>query len=379
MKTLAECLVLIVDDTETNVDILVEALGEEYGVAVAMDGDTALEFTAAQHPDIVLLDIMMPGMDGYEVCRRLKADPATAAIPVIFLTAMGEVEHKIKGFELGAADYVTKPFEVREIKARVRTHLSLLLAQMELARQREALEAAVRERSRSLAQVQEVILDAMACLAEFRNPDAGGHLQRMRRYVLLLARHLQTHPRFAATLTDAYIEALHAGAALHDLGAAGIPDTILLKPGTLTVEEFEVMKRHAVMGREAIRCASRRLGSNAVLDLAQEIAASHQERWDGSGYPQGLKAETIPVCGRIVAVADVYDALVSRRPHRPPNTHADAVGIILNGRGVLFDPDVVDAFAALQEAFRHIALQGAEGAEDQDGREALAVPHERKE
>ena len=322
MKTLADCLVLIVDDTETNVDILVEALSEDYGVAVAMDGPTALEFAAAQHPDLVLLDIMMPGMDGYEVCRRLKADPATAAIPLIFLTAMTEVEHKARGFELGAADYVTKPFEVREIKARVHTHLSLVLARLEHARQEELLEAKTRE----LARLQEAALEALAALTEYRDPTAPGRIRRIRDFVRLLARHLQLRPGLGAILPDASMETLSACASLQDLGPVRIRDDLLLNPGQLPGEAYEELKRQA---------------------------ASRREHWDGSGQPLGLAGDAIPVAGRILAIVDAYDALVHPRD-AASLTHVEAVQTIAAGRGTLYDPVLVDAFVAAQDSFQDI-------------------------
>jgi putative two-component system response regulator len=371
MKSLRDCLVLIVDDTETNLDILVEALGEDHEVAVAMDGPTALEFVAEHRPDIILLDIMMPGMDGFEVCRRLKADPATAGIPVIFLTAMTEVDHKTRGFTVGAVDYVTKPFEILEVKARLETQLSLGLARLELSRQNELLEIKVAQRTRELSLTQESLIEAMACLAEYRDSETGGHIRRTQNYVRRLARHLRDHPKYRHFLTDDVIELLYKSAPLHDIGKVGVRDDILLKPGRLTEEEFSAMRLHPVLGRDAIAAASKKLGENSFLRLAQEIAYTHQERWDGSGYPRRLAGETIPISGRLMAIADVYDALISRRVYKPPLPHGEAVRTILAGRASQFDPDMVDAFMVLQEDFRQIAL---EHADHDDERQALATP-----
>jgi putative two-component system response regulator len=372
MKTLDACLVLLVDDTPTNLDILVETLGEDYDLAAATDGPSALELILSQPPDLILLDVMMPGMDGYEVCRRLKAEAETADIPVIFLTALAESADKARGFAAGAVDYVTKPFDPIEIKARVRTHLSLRLARQELARQNEMLEAKVRERTRELALTQEAIIEAMAALAEYRDPETGGHIKRTKNYVRLLAQHLRQHPRFAACLTDETVERLYKSAPLHDIGKVGVRDEILLKPGRLTETEFATMRFHTVYGRDAIAAAAQNLGDNSFLHLAKEIAYTHQERYDGSGYPQGLAGEAIPVSGRIMAIADVYDALISRRVYKQPFTHAQAVAIIKDGRGSLFDPDMVDAFLDLEEAFRRIALQYAD---HDDERQALEHPY----
>jgi putative two-component system response regulator len=372
MNDTAAALVLVVDDTETNLDILVATLGDTYEVAVAMDGPSALELAAGQHPDLILLDIMMPGLDGYEVCRRLMADPATAAIPVIFLTAMTDVADKARGFALGAVDYVTKPFEPLEIQARVRTHLVLTQARRELARQNEILEHKVRERTLELALTQESIIEAMACLAEYRDPETGGHIKRTKNYVRLLAAALRDHPRFRDQLTEATIDLLYKSAPLHDIGKVGVRDDILLKPGRLTEAEFDVMRRHTVYGRDAIEAAAHKLGPNSFLELAKEIAYTHQERYDGSGYPQGLAGDAIPVSGRLMAIADVYDALISRRVYKKPFTHAQAVAVIVDGRGSHFDPDIVDAFLDVQEAMRHIAL---EFADHDDERQALESPY----
>ncbi|WP_428559883.1 MAG: response regulator [Solidesulfovibrio sp. DCME] len=372
MKPLSDCLILLVDDTETNLDILVETLGEDYEVTVATDGETALAQARAQAPDLILLDIMMPGMDGYEVCRRLMADPVTAQTPVIFLTALTEVTDKTQGFAVGAVDYVTKPFEPAEIQARVRTHLSLRLARQALARQNEILEHKVRERTRELALTQDAIIEAMASLAEYRDPETGGHIKRTRNYVRLLARTLRAKPRFAGYLTDEVIELLYKSAPLHDIGKVGVRDDILLKPGPLSDAEFDIMRRHTVYGRDAIQAAAKNLGDNSFLRLAQEIAYTHQERWDGSGYPQGLAGEAIPIPGRLMAIADVYDALISRRVYKAPYTHARAVTVILEGRGRHFDPAMVDAFLDVQESFRQIALDFTE---DADERRALEHPY----
>lgn len=372
MKTLAECLILLVDDTETNLDILVDALGEDYEVAVATDGPTALALAKEQTPDLILLDIMMPGMDGYEVCRRLMADPATAGTPVIFLTALTDVADKTRGFAVGGVDYVTKPFEPAEIKARARTHLSLRLARQELARQNEILEEKVRERTRELALTQDAIIEAMAGLAEYRDPETGAHIKRTRNYVRVLAEKLRGEPGYDGYFTDEIIDLLYKSAPLHDIGKVGVRDDILLKPGPLTDAEFAVMRRHTVYGRDAIQAAARNLGDNSFLRLAQEIAYTHQERWDGSGYPQGLAGEAIPISGRLMAIADVYDALISRRVYKAPFTHAKAVVVIRDGRGSHFDPAMVDAFLDVQETFRQIALKFSESDEE---RQALEHPY----
>lgn len=358
MSDLSASSLLIIDDTETNIDILLETLSSiTSDIAVALDGATALDTAREYPPDLILLDIMMPGMDGYEVCRRFKADPALCDIPIIFITAMSEVDNKTRGFELGAVDYITKPFEVVEVKARVKTHLALRNARHALAQQNELLEIKVRERTHQLAVTQEVTIESMAALAEYRDPETGGHIQRTKNYVRTMAQRLRSDPRFKPILTDEVIDLLYLSAPLHDIGKVGIRDHILLKPGKLTDDEFEEMKKHTVYGRDALRVAADKLGDNSFLRFAMEIAYSHQEKWDGSGYPEGLKGEDIPVSGRLMALADVYDALISKRVYKPPFTHQRAVEIILQGKGAHFDPGMVDAFMEIQEDFRQIALR----------------------
>ena len=357
MCDISTCTVMIVDDTETNIDILVEALGKDFDLRVAMDGETALEAIADEPPDFILLDIMMPGMDGYEVCRRLKAVPETRDIPIVFLTAMSDEEDEARGLGLGAVDYITKPFSPALVKARVRN-------QLELKRYRDHLEDLVRERTRQLVLTQDVTIQSMGTLAEYRDPETGGHIRRTQHYVRILAEHLKTHPKFRERLTDTAIELLVKSAPLHDIGKVGVRDNILLKPGELTEAEFEEMKQHTVYGRDAILASEKKLGQDSFLSVAREIAYSHQEKWDGTGYPQGLKGEEIPLFGRLMAVADVYDALISKRVYKPPYPHETAVAMIREGRGTHFDPDVVDAFLDLSDEFRKIALENADFEEE---------------
>ena len=327
-----------------------------------MDGETALEDINENPPDLILLDIMMPGMDGYEVCRRLKADPETESLPVIFLTALTDAQEEARGLELGAVDYITKPFNPALVKARVRNHL-------ELKRHRDHLEELVEERTREIALTQEATIESMAILAEYRDPETGGHIRRTQHYVKLLAEHLCDHPKFKNTLTPDVVELLFKSAPLHDIGKVGIADHILLKPGQLTDDEYVEMKKHVLLGRDAIRSAERRLGGNSFLRFAREIAESHQEKWDGSGYPHGLEGDAIPISGRLMAVADVYDALISKRVYKPSFLHSEAVETIRQGSGRHFDPDVVEAFLVLEDAFRHVAYEYADCDEE---REALS-------
>jgi putative two-component system response regulator len=359
MVDLSNCTLLVVDDIEENIDILVEALGDDFDISVAMDGESALESVAEQKPDLILLDIMMPGMSGYEVCEILKADDETKNIPIVFLTAMTEEQDEAKGLALGAIDYVTKPFSPDLVKSRVRNHLNLKLHQ-------DHLEDLVRERTRELELTQEVTIESMGTLAEYRDPETGGHIKRTQYYVKLLADHLKDHPKFKDFLDDATIELLYKSAPLHDIGKVGVTDNILLKPGKLTDEEFVEMKKHVIFGRDAIAIQEKKLGENSFLRFAREIAESHQEKWDGSGYPHGLAGENIPISGRIMAIADVYDALISKRVYKAPLSHKTAVAIITDGKGSHFDPDMVDAFLKIKDTFKEIALEYADFEEERE-------------
>jgi putative two-component system response regulator len=355
-------VVLIVDDTPENLTIMNGLLKDAHRTKVANGGERALKLAAAEpRPDLVLLDIMMPGMDGYEVCRRLKADAATRDIPVIFLTAKTQVEDERRGFEVGCVDYITKPISPPIVLARVRTHLALKAAADFLRDKNDYLAAEVARRIKQISIVQDVTILAMASLAETRDNETGNHIRRTQHYVRVLALELRKLPRFAASLDDAAVELLFKSAPLHDIGKVGIPDAILLKPGKLTPEEFEVMKTHTTLGRDAIVAAETLLDEPvSFLEYARKIAYSHQEKWDGSGYPEGLAGERIPLSARLMAVADVYDALISRRVYKPPFPHDKAVEIIREGRGKHFDPDVVDAFLAIHEACRAIAERYAD-------------------
>jgi putative two-component system response regulator len=337
-----------------------ELLKDEYKVKVANNGEKALKISQSQTPpDLILLDIMMPVMDGYEVCRQLKANPQTQHIPVIFLTAKTDATDETKGLEIGAIDYITKPINPAILMARVKTHLDIKRMQDFLRNQNSFLEAEIIKRTREITAIQDVTIHAMASLAETRDNETGNHIRRTQNYVRVLAQKLRHHPRFSHFLDDdKIIELLYKSAPLHDIGKVGIPDKILLKPGRFEPEEFEVMKQHPALGRSAILNAEYELGLEVpFLKYAKEIAYAHQEKWDGSGYPLGLAGDNIPISARLMAVADVYDALISRRVYKEGMTHEQAVQLIIEGRGKHFDPDITDAFLALQEDFIAIAAK----------------------
>ncbi len=354
--------ILIVDDTPENLAILGELLTPHYSVRVANTGARAL--VAAERnprPDLILLDILMPGMDGFAVLEQLRENPLTCDIPVIFVTAMESSVAEERGLEQGAVDYITRPIQPQIVLARVRTHLELKHTRDLLQDQTRLLEAEVARRMADNLVIQDVSIRALASLAEVRDTETGHHLLRTQGYVRALAQALHEHPNFAATLTPAYIETLVKSAPLHDIGKVGIPDSILLKPGPLTPSEWEIMKRHARLGRESIEHAERDAERPvAFFDVAKEIANWHHEKWSGAGYPDGLRGEQIPICARLMAVADVYDALISRRVYKTAFAEAEAVAAIRAGSGSHFDPEVVEAFLRVQGEFGAIAKRYAD-------------------
>ena len=349
--------ILIIDDSPDSLTLMSGLLTDSYRVKVATHGNTGLKVaSSAQPPDLILLDIVMPDMDGYEVCRQLKANPVTQRIPVIFLTAKSDTEDEQKGLALGAVDYITKPISPAILLARVATQLALKAGADFLRDKNDFLEQEVARRTQELSDAQDVTILAMTSLAETRDSDTGNHIRRTQHYVKVLAQALKDHPRFAKALTGEAIEVLFKSAPLHDIGKVGIPDRILLKPSGLSREEFDIMKTHTTLGFEAIEQAEKTLGTQVpFLKTAKEIALSHQEKWDGSGYPQGLKGDAIPMSARLMAVADVYDALISQRVYKPALPHDRAVQIVFQGRGSHFDPDMVDAFIGIQQEFDAIA------------------------
>lgn len=366
-------LILVVDDAHENLRVLGELLRRDFRVRVANSGARALEVAALDPmPALILLDSMMPEMDGYAVLQALKQSPRTHDIPVIFVTALDADDEEERGLAMGAVDYVTKPYKPALLMARIRSQLELKRARDRLSDQNAFLDGEVRRRTAENELVKDVTLMALAALAEKRDNETGNHLRRTQAYVALLAEQLKTHPRFAASLQDReQRERLAKCAPLHDIGKVGIPDHILLKPGKLEPDEWAIMKTHAALGAEALREAigrvrfarseaeltpSERLTEPfAFLETAALMAESHHERWDGTGYPKGLKGEAIPLPGRLMAMADVFDALISRRPYKVPMPLEQAVELIRGERGRHFDPDVVDAFLALVPQLAEVA------------------------
>ncbi|MGR8929607.1 MAG: HD domain-containing phosphohydrolase [Gammaproteobacteria bacterium] len=352
-----QATILIVDDDPSNLSALGSLLRPSYKVMAAPSGERALQIaTGPNPPDLILLDVMMPKLDGYSVLKMLRGKPEACTIPVIFVTSLDTCEDEEHGLMLGAVDYIAKPYRPPIILARVRTHLELKHARDLLAHQNAYLEAEVASRTRDIHLIQNVTINALAELAETRDPQTGYHIHRTQEYVRLLAKRLQKNPRFSELLTDKVVDLLTKSAPLHDIGKVGIPDQILLKPGKLTGDEWQIMKTHALLGSQAIERAARDAGQSVeFLNIAKQIAHYHHEKWDGNGYPEGLKSEAIPIPARLMAVADVFDALTTRRPYKtalPPQQVRD---MIIAESGSHFDPDVVNAFLAGFDDFANVA------------------------
>lgn len=361
--------ILVVDDTPENLSVINGLLRDTYKVKVAASGARALAIATAtsEVPDLVLLDIMMPEMDGYEVLHRLKAHEATRDIPVIFLTALSDADDEKVGLEMGAVDYIAKPANPAILLARVRNHLELKTARDFLKDQNLYLEQEVQRRTTEVIAVQEVTIRALASLAAARDNESANHIRRTQGYVKTLAQELKKHPIYGRQLTDSAIEWMVKSAPLHDIGKVGIPDRVLLKPGELDAAERQIMESHTTLGHNALLQAEEGVEVRGdFLRYAKEIAYSHQEKWDGSGYPQGLRGEAIPLSARLMALADAYDTLTSRRIYKDPVSHELAVQNLAEASGKHFDPEVVQAFLRTAAAFRQIATQHADGSEALD-------------
>jgi putative two-component system response regulator len=360
--------VLAVDDQPDNLLILESLLEDFYSVHTVENGQQALDFfTRGNQADLILLDVMMPVLDGFETCRRLKASPQTRDIPILFITGLESAADEEFGLTLGAEDFIHKPFVPAVVMARVRNHLRLAQATQQLKIRNDDLEQQVMERTREIVRqsdelmrqkqsviaAQDATIMSFRLLAGTRDNETGAHISRTQNYVRVLAEQLRHHSRFKHLLNDETISLLYKSAPLHDIGKVGIPDAVLHKPGKLNAEEWKIMKRHCELGRDAI------VSSNELsfLHFAREIAYTHHERWDGSGYPQGLCGEAIPLAGRLMAVADVYDALISKRVYKPSFSHEQSVAMMFAERGKHFDPDILDAMLEISDTFRAIALQ----------------------
>jgi len=351
-ENLIDSTIMIIDDTPANLKLLHKMLGDlGFKVAAFSSGSLALKGAKISPPDLILLDINMPEMNGYEVCKHFKEDVVLQKIPIIFISALSEVMDKVQAFQTGGIDYITKPFDFEEVRLRVETHLKISKLQQRVDEYNQQLEERVKKQvaqilagQQKIADAQAAMIIALAKLSECRDTDTGEHLDRVQYYCKSLAGMLSKKDAFKDMIDNDFSYQIMHAAALHDIGKVGIPDQILLKPGKLTAEEFAVMKTHCSIGAETIVKIVKLYPENSLLTMAIDIVSAHHENWDGTGYPHGIKGVDIPLCARIMALADVYDALRSKRPYKIGFSHQEAYDLILRDRGVKFDPDIVDAF-----------------------------------
>lgn len=353
---------LVVDDNEMNRDLLLRRLGNSgFQLSSASNGEEALQALRQKPFDLVLLDIMMPVLDGYETLKQMQQDAGLRRVPVIMITALDDVDSAVRCIEMGAVDYITKPFNPVLLKARVDASLERKRLSDQEERYRKQIEHSnedlseeVRRKMREVSQSQLAAIFAMSKLAESRDPETGEHLERMREYCKVISEQLSRMPKFRPLINREFVDNIYAASPLHDIGKVGIDDNVLLKPGKLTDEEWVLMRKHPIIGAETLREVDRQHPGNAFIRTGIEIAESHHEKWDGSGYPYGLKGEAIPLVARILALGDVYDALTSKRCYKDAFSHAKSRSIIEQGRGSHFDPDVVLAFLEMEDEFKRI-------------------------
>lgn len=352
---------MIIDDTPENLQVLTALLNKRgYAVSAFPRGKMALKAAERKPPDLVLLDINMPEMNGFEVCEAFKSKSAFDDIPIIFISALDDIESKVTALKSGGVDYISKPFQMEEVYARVDTHLKLRDAHNILRDFNNELKARVASQLEEINQSQLSMIFALAKLSHTRDDDTGLHLERVQSLCRLLSVALSRTPGFRDVITSDFITTIYHASPLHDLGKVGIPDSILLKPGGLTKEEFEVMKTHTTIGAATLESVYTQYPGNEFVKMGIDIARSHHEKWDGNGYPEGLSGNEIPLSARIMALVDVYDALRARRPYKKPFSHEKSRTIIVEGSGRHFEPGIVRAFVNSHEAFDQIYLKLAD-------------------
>ena len=352
--------IFLVDDNQTNLMAGQHALGSHYNILTLNSGERLLKVLEKKKPALILLDVEMPGMDGYETIKALKENPDTASIPVIFLTGKTDIGNELYGLSLGAVDYIAKPFSPARVVRRIETHLLIESQRRELVNFNDNLQKMVDEKTASILELKKALLKTMAELVDCRDDNTGGHIERTTRYLGILIDGMVSRGlhRQKTELWD--MDLLLQSAQLHDVGKISVKDSILQKPGKLTPEEFEEVKKHTIFGEEVIEKIKRSTSEHSFLEYAKIFIATHHEKWDGSGYPRGLKGEDIPLEGRLMAIVDVYDALVSDRPYKKGFSHETAVKIIVEGKGAHFDPQLVDLFADVSEEFDKVRLVSVE-------------------
>ena len=337
--------ILVVDDNVTNLKFAEVTLKPIYKVTSLISGEQALKFLSKNIPDLILLDIKMPGMDGFDTIKEIKANINTRNIPVIFLTAMSESESELMGLALGATDFISKPF-VPEVMLR------RIAMQIELKNYRDNLENIINEKTKMVEKLQDAIVTSVTDLVEFRDKITGGHAKRTALYLKIFVNNLRQNQKYSNLFTDEYVANVLRAAPLHDVGKIGINDNILTKNGSLDDSEFEYMKLHTSLGGLAFENALDEVPGNEFIMVAKDMALYHHECWDGTGYPFKLSGENIPFCARIMAIVDVYDALTTKRPYKEPYSHEQAVEIINSRKGRNFQPELVEEFNLCSEEFK---------------------------
>jgi len=345
----SDSCIMVVDDSRSSLRLMESMLHEQgYTVYPFLDSRLALEWALGNELDLVLLDIVMPDIDGFAFCEHLKGDSRLHDVPVIFISSQNEMKSKIRAFGMGCVDYITRPFEIEEVRTRVKTHLKLRQMQIQLEMHNRELEKLVAEKVDEIVNSWNATILAMAKLSEYRDDDTGKHLERVRILCRVLAEKLAEESGYRDIIDHVFINNIYNASPLHDIGKVGIPDRILLKPGRLDPGEFDLMKQHTMIGAQTLEAVRKEYPGNVIVDMGISIARSHHERWDGKGYPDGLAGAEIPLSARIMAVADVYDALRTNRCYKRAMPHDQAMAIIREGRGTQFAPDVVDAFLDLE-------------------------------
>lgn len=341
--------VLVIEDNVTNLKFIEKTLKPHYKVSLLISGAQTSRFLSKNIPDLILLDISMPDMDGYETLKKIRESPKLYNIPVIFLISLSDSKMEEKGIELGAVDFIMKPFLPQVMLSRIKMHL-------EFSSYKNDLENKVQEKTEMIEQLQDIMMLSLAELVECRDENTGGHVKRTAEYVKILTEEIVESGLYSDILTPEYIRDIVRSAPLHDIGKIGINDATLLKAGSLDDEEFEHMKNHAELGGQTLQKMINETNGESFLYVAKDMAHYHHEKWDGSGYPSGLKEEEIPISARIMAVADVYDALTTKRPYKKAFEHEDALKIIIDGKGKMFDPNIIDVFEKIHYKFQLVNL-----------------------
>jgi len=349
--------IYLVDDNMTNLMVGKNALAKYYNIITLNSGKLLLKMLEKNIPDLILLDVDMPEMSGYDVIKIIKSKKETKHIPIIFLTAKNEDENELEGFSLGAIDYITKPFSPIRLLKRIEVHLIMEAQKKSLVAFNNNLKEIVETKTKSVFELQNTILRTMADLVECRDDITGGHIERTTHYLSLLLNAMSDCDLYREKIASWNLNLLLQSAQLHDVGKIVIKDDILLKPGKLTPEEFEEIKKHASFGEKIIEKIEKNTTDQSFLEYARVFALTHHEKWDGSGYPKGLKNEEIPLEGRLMAIADVYDALVSDRPYKTAFTHENAVDIIMSSKGTHFDPNLADIFFSISDKFKNVKVK----------------------